>query len=62
MKVVMDKPWELKVEDKRSFDTLFTFIIFCEDESFAYPEWHTDFRKVEEFFESFSQSLPERNL
>ena len=33
MKVVMDKPWELKVEDKRSFDTLFTFIIFCEDEN-----------------------------
>jgi hypothetical protein len=29
----MNKPWELKSEDARSSDSLYTFIIFCEDSS-----------------------------
>lgn len=37
----MDKPWELKVDDKRTSDDLYTFIIFCEDEisEYHYFKW-----------------------
>lgn len=29
----MEKPWDLKIEKERKFDTLYVFIIFCEDEN-----------------------------
>lgn len=37
----MKKPWEFKTDDSRKEDTLFTFIIFCEDEvsEFVYFKW-----------------------
>jgi hypothetical protein len=37
----MSNAWELKVDDKRSADSLFTFIIFCEDEisEYYYFKW-----------------------
>lgn len=37
----MSNAWELKVDDKRSSDSLFTFIIFCEDEisEYYYFKW-----------------------
>lgn len=37
----MSNAWELKVDDKRSADSLFTFIIFCEDEisEYFYFKW-----------------------
>ncbi|TAF77907.1 MAG: RloB domain-containing protein [Bacteroidetes bacterium] len=39
----MTKPWELKVDDTRLFDTKFTFIIFCEDKS-SEPLYFESFR------------------
>ncbi len=37
----MSKAWDLKVDDKRSANSLFTFIIFCEDEisEYFYFKW-----------------------
>jgi hypothetical protein len=37
----MINAWDLKVDDKRSADSLFTFIIFCEDEisEYYYFKW-----------------------
>lgn len=32
----MNKPWEFKIDDKRTSDELYTFIIFCEDETSEY--------------------------
>lgn len=29
----MDKPWDLKTEDERPVDSIYTFLIFCEDET-----------------------------
>ncbi len=36
-----DKPWELKVDDTRELDNLYTFVIFCEDEvsEYLYFKW-----------------------
>lgn len=45
----MINPWELKSDDERSSDSLYTFIIFCEDEisEFYYFKWfETDLIKV----------------
>lgn len=37
----MSNAWDLKVDDKRSADSLFTFVIFCEDEisEYYYFKW-----------------------
>ena len=37
----MSNAWDLKVDDKRTADSLFTFIIFCEDEisEYYYFKW-----------------------
>ncbi len=29
----MNKPWDLKIEDNRAVDDIYTFLIFCEDET-----------------------------
>jgi hypothetical protein len=36
-----NKPWELKTDDSRELDNLYTFIIFCEDEvsEYIYFKW-----------------------
>ena len=36
-----NKPWEIKVDDTRELNNLYTFIIFCEDEvsEYIYFKW-----------------------
>jgi hypothetical protein len=34
--VKMNNPWELKINDTREIDNLYTFLIFCEDETSEY--------------------------
>lgn len=46
---MMTNPWELRVDDERTSDSLFTFVIFCEDEisEFYYFKWfETDDIKI----------------
>jgi hypothetical protein len=37
----MNKPWDIKNDDSRSLDSIYTFLIFCEDETseFEYLNW-----------------------
>lgn len=45
----MDRPWDLKIEDNRLVDNIYTFLIFCEDETseVEYFRWfETDAIKI----------------
>lgn len=48
----MDKPWEFKTDEERSVDNIYTFLIFCEDETseVEYFRWYeTDAIKINIF-------------
>lgn len=49
MQMIMSNAWDLKVDDSRTSDSLYTFVIFCEDEisEYHYFKWfETELIKV----------------